>query len=592
MAAKSTPSDDTLDQAGAPGDGDGGAATPGNGSDRTPGGTTADGSPGGESVGRSRTAQPGTPPAPHPEAAGFFGWLRSLGVPRQPGWIGGVSAGVAARLGIDPIIVRGVLVVFAIFATPIFLVYGIAWLLLPDTTGRIHLEQLLRGRFDSAIVGIAIFGLIGLFPAVFGSDSLLARIWSLGSFGGLYAGPWGNLGGLSGVFSLLWTLLLIGAVVALVIWLVRRSRETDGSAGSATGYGSTGYGSTGYGSTPPEEAFAAYEAEATTTTTMPAAASAADAAASEATTVADAEPVAPAQPAGDAASDDYTEWKARYDAWRIEHEAWKRSQAEANRSARVQLAAENKVRAAQFQAQAEQARRTRKLTRPRTSFAAVVASLGGALVAGTLGAIIALGSPAQSAYAVTIGLAVATIVLALSMVVAGALRRRSGFLAFTTVIVLICTLGSAALPRTDRFLLGDNTIRLGGTSSYFLPLGTAYVSVDGSSAGASGPAQLSLTQGAGNVYIDVLDGARVHVVADYGSGGWSSMYTVDADGNYVQDGNGGAAGGFAASSNPDGGTHLQTTVGEGTDPGQTDAVIHIRGLNGGIQIVIHEETKS
>ncbi|HEY9423617.1 MAG TPA: PspC domain-containing protein, partial [Microterricola sp.] len=91
--------------------------------------------------------------APH----GFFAWLRSLGLQRQPGWIGGVASGVAARIGIDPIIVRGILVVLAIFAAPVLLFYGVAWLLLPDSDGRIHLQRLLNGDPQPALAGIAIF---------------------------------------------------------------------------------------------------------------------------------------------------------------------------------------------------------------------------------------------------------------------------------------------------------------------------------------------------------------------------------------------------------------------------------------------------
>ncbi|CAN5229805.1 hypothetical protein BH09ACT5_BH09ACT5_21120 [soil metagenome] len=70
------------------------------------------------------TATP--PPAPPPAAprqaeARFFGWMRGLGVRREPGWIGGVCAGIAARLGIDPLIVRGIAVVVAVLGGPAFL---------------------------------------------------------------------------------------------------------------------------------------------------------------------------------------------------------------------------------------------------------------------------------------------------------------------------------------------------------------------------------------------------------------------------------------------------------------------------------------
>src|SRR5690606_39828689 len=67
---------------------------------------------------------------------------------REPGWLGGVAAGLAARLGIDPILVRGILVVVALIGAPALLLYAAAWLLLPDLEGRIHLERLTRGHFE------------------------------------------------------------------------------------------------------------------------------------------------------------------------------------------------------------------------------------------------------------------------------------------------------------------------------------------------------------------------------------------------------------------------------------------------------------
>ena len=99
---------------------------------------------------------------------GFFSWLRGLGVPRRQGWLGGVCAGLAARIGIDPIIVRGIVVVVAILGAPFVLLYAAAWLLLPDLEGRIHLERLIGGVVDPAVVGIAVMGVVGLIPVVQG----------------------------------------------------------------------------------------------------------------------------------------------------------------------------------------------------------------------------------------------------------------------------------------------------------------------------------------------------------------------------------------------------------------------------------------
>ncbi|MEJ3405513.1 PspC domain-containing protein [Rathayibacter sp. YIM 133350] len=436
-----------------------------------------------------------------PAAAGsgngarFYGWLRSLGLPRQPGWIGGVSAGIAARLGIDPLIVRGVLIVFALFGAPAFILYGIAWLLLPDTSGRIHLEELLRGVFDSAIVGIAIFLLVGLFPGNWGGRTFFSSAFdSVTSGGFLPHAPW-----VGGIISGLWTITLIGGAVALVIWLVHRSRETP---------------TAGYGSTSPQDAFAQYEAEAATGTAATAAAGGttptASAAAGTDTLTAGTltgpttplPPTPPTPPSGaPRGSDDYAAWKLQHETWRAENDAWRRSQAEASRAARAQLAAENKARAAQFQAQAEQARRLRRQTRPRISFAYFIAALGCALLAGAIAAIAALSSAGTSAYATSIGLSAATIATALAMVGAGIARRRSGWLAFFTVALLLFSLVSATAPRSQ--IVGAEFSTDVVTRSVVQPAGTIDVQADAALLRASGTPHLAITQGGGEVVVRV-----------------------------------------------------------------------------------------
>jgi len=149
-------------------------------------------------------------PAPEPSPNRFFEWMRSLDIPRQPGWVGGVCAGIAARLGIDPLIVRGIFVVVAIFGGPALLLYAAAWLLLPDAANKIHLEEAVHGRFDSPLAGIAALVVVSLLPI--GHGFWIAPYdWS----------GWG--GALSGT---LWTLLLLGGVIWFIVWIARRSNET------------------------------------------------------------------------------------------------------------------------------------------------------------------------------------------------------------------------------------------------------------------------------------------------------------------------------------------------------------------------------
>lgn len=109
-----------------------------------------------------------TPPPPPPAGPGaldgFFDSLRRMNLARrQERWIGGVAGGIGARLGIDPLIVRGVFLVITLFGGFGLLVYGLAWALLPEASdGRIHLQEAIRGRFDAALVGAIIFTVIGL----------------------------------------------------------------------------------------------------------------------------------------------------------------------------------------------------------------------------------------------------------------------------------------------------------------------------------------------------------------------------------------------------------------------------------------------
>ncbi|MGW9182784.1 PspC domain-containing protein [Agromyces sp. NPDC055661] len=472
--------------------------------------------------------------APPPSDDRFFAWLRSLGVPRRPGWIGGVASGIGARLGIDPIIVRGILVVVALFLPVAFLAYGAAWLLLPDNTGRIHLESMLRGLYDSALVGVAAFALVGLLglggPWWFGGWNWAVDEW---------VGPFRWLG-------VLWVLLAIAGVTALIVWLARHAS-----------------------SAPPVPASDAAAATTATAATIPLP-----------TAAGATEPVAPPQPTSASyGTDEYQAWKAQHDAWRTEHDAWRRSQDEANRAARAQLAAENRARAIEFQVQAEEARRIRRLTRPRTSFAYVVATLGASLVAGAIAAMVALESADLAAQSVTIGLAIGTIVTALAMVLAGALRRRSGFLAFVTVTLLLATLVTAVVPRDPRLVLGG-IAESASTTSVVQPIGAVSLTVDEQVADQAAPVEWKLVQGVGSVSIDVRDGARIALAVECADctvtharfdadGDWSLVDEVDL-------GPGRSVAGWS------------DEIGPGLQAGEVDVEIHIQAIATAIHVTEFE----
>ncbi len=91
---------------------------------------------------------------PPPPFRAIFLWVSGLGVARSDGWLGGVAAGIAARLRIDPLIVRGVLVIAALFGLPVIFLYAVAWALLPDADGRIHARDLLNRDYEPVQLGI------------------------------------------------------------------------------------------------------------------------------------------------------------------------------------------------------------------------------------------------------------------------------------------------------------------------------------------------------------------------------------------------------------------------------------------------------
>lgn len=163
-------------------------------------------------------AGPGTLPPPYigaaPPQAGiqpqnFFDWVRSQGIHRgRERWIGGVASGIAQRLGVDPLIVRGVLIILTVFAGVGVLLYGLAWALLPEPDGRIHLQEAGAGRWTAGMTGALVTTVIG--------------------FPGLGGGVWGWEGHGFGAF--VWTVFWVGGAIYLIYYLTQRNKTRNGTA--------------------------------------------------------------------------------------------------------------------------------------------------------------------------------------------------------------------------------------------------------------------------------------------------------------------------------------------------------------------------
>jgi phage shock protein PspC (stress-responsive transcriptional regulator) len=156
--------------------------------------------------------------------ARFFAWLRGLGVTRSDDrWLAGVCGAVAQRTGLDPLVVRGVAIVVALLGGPALLAYAVGWALFPDSAGRIHLERVMRGIVDPAIIAIGVLVVLTFVPAAQG-------IWWRG-----VPVAWGMPDWLAGTLGTAWTIVLVGAAVWLVVVFARNRNQPPRASGAGSG---------------------------------------------------------------------------------------------------------------------------------------------------------------------------------------------------------------------------------------------------------------------------------------------------------------------------------------------------------------------
>ncbi|NUL49111.1 PspC domain-containing protein [Cellulosimicrobium funkei] len=120
---------------------------------------------------------------------GFYPWIESLRTVRSPNrWIGGVVAGAADRLGMDRTLGRALFVVLTLLTAGLtVLLYGAAWMFLPEPDGRIHAREAARGRWTSGATGALIVSVLGV-GNLFSVPGQIGRgegFWNFGSVVGL-----------------------------------------------------------------------------------------------------------------------------------------------------------------------------------------------------------------------------------------------------------------------------------------------------------------------------------------------------------------------------------------------------------------------
>lgn len=427
-------------------------------------------------------AAPSAASASAPGESGFFTWLRGLGVQRQNGWLGGVCGGLATRIGIDPLLVRGIAVVLAVVGAPVVLLYAIAWFLLPDAAGTIHAQELGHGRVTRALPGIIAVFLLSFLP-------LTQGFWYAGA---LY---WGDLGWGGAAGRIVWTAVLLAAVIVLVVWLARRS-----SAEIPTTPATTDDRPETVPTFPSEAAGVSVADTAPTTAAFVASASPAS------------EPGEPPAPPADASAEELAAWKASQAEWQKQRAAWA---AEQRRSERDRRQAEAHAQAVEAAELARERARIRRMTRPRASAGVVFLVLGVALVAGAIAAFTAAQSPATRGAEWMIGAAVLVLVLGLGTVVVALGRRRSGALAFFSMLAVLALVLAVVVPTDRTTILPGIRWSIDGTHDgrYAQLVGSTHLYV----ADREGrPAVIDLWQLSGDVQIDLEPGAtlRVEITSD------------------------------------------------------------------------------
>ena len=320
-----------------------------------------------------------------PRGHTFFEWIRTLGITRSDGWAGGVCAGIAYRLGIDPLIIRGIFVVVGILGAPALLFYALGWAFLPDRDNRIHLERLINGEYEPPAIAIGILIVIALIP------------WSTTAW-------WNGWRWLS-----FWVIVVIIAGATAVFFTTKKSTQIK---------------------KPPAEADAINGEQGTRPVdTTP-------------------EPQQPKRPGSNASDDEKKLWAAQHEQWQHAHDEWEQRHADDVRTVIAARAEEKRTRALQARAEAEHRRAAYRASHPSIQAAWGWMIVGIAIMASALVGLWWGQYSGLPIYAPAAALATAALICALAVVIAGILRRRGGGLLFLGIILTLSSGLALAIPPT------------------------------------------------------------------------------------------------------------------------------------------------
>ena len=439
--------------------------------------------------------------APAAPPSNFFDWLRGTGITRSDDrWLAGVAGGLAAHTRLDPLIIRGIILVVALLGGPILFFYAAAWALLPDSSGRIHAERALKGIFDPAVVAIILLITLTFLPFMRG-------LWWQGT-----PDFWNMPEWLESTFRTGWILALLAGLIWLTVVIARRVtegrvvQETPASRSHGDFWMNTTTGS--------DAVFGAPSA-----TASPGAAGFGPG----------APDTAPAGPTAPSAGWYATAEAAHSDAATaaaptVVGAVWDpaRNQ-EAKDARRRELDAER----ARLRREHEERYRRRQ---PGAAFVSI--SLGLALLVGVFLAI-ALGYTSFSDTALLVGVGGALGVLALATILAGIRGKESGALGFFAVVAILVLLFVGVFPRgTAVSVVGNTTWEVtdapSGTSSGFsMAAGSPTLDLTGlDDRGAETGGLVELWLGAGTVNLDLP--ADVPVILEV-AGGVAGLSYTDAD---------------------------------------------------------------